>query len=260
LSSKQNREEALNDFLKRNPGIAKPSARAAWSKIAPKMAAERGIDPNTIRPKRAPKVKVDRRLLHTLDPHPVDINPNYQQQQQGQPGAPPQPGVNWQQGQQGQPGQPQGQPFVQQYTVASVGAFWDALYNFIRLTTPDAPALTDQERTNLGETWIMPFNRYLAGKEKTALAIALLGTLSIFVAKIKPARDAAKKRKEAEDNLDALKKAAREAGKKMPKPDAPKDAPADPAPTPEPDKPLVQKTETGGSFIRMDKNDHEGDD
>ena len=110
----------------------------------------------------------------------------------------------------------------------------------------------------------MPFNRYLAGKEKTALAIALLGTLSIFASKIKPARDAAKAERDHKNNIDELKKAAREAGKKMPKPDAPKDEPIA-RPDERPDVKAIEEaavapTKTGGSTIRMDKNDHEGDD
>jgi len=230
LSTTSNREQAFNDFHKKNPDIAKASARASWSKIVPKLAAERGINPDTVKARRAPKVKVDKTLITNLDPRPADINPNYQQGQQGPQG--PQQG-NWQwanQGQQQQFGQPQqGPAFQMSYSVASTGAFWDSVYNFLRLTTPDAEPLSEQERTSLGETWVAPFNYYLAGKEKTALAIALLATLSMFAVKIKPARDKAKREQAARGNIDQLRRAARAAGKKMPKPEAPDDTPAEPA-------------------------------
>ena len=157
LSVKENRDLAFVKFLKANPSITKTSARAAWSKIMPKLAAERGVNPETVKPRRAPKIKVDKSLITNLDPRPVDINPNYQgQPQQGQPmQGPPQQGQvitgqNWQNGQQPQ----QGQPFVQNYTVASTGAFWDSCYNFMRLMAPEAEPLSDQERTNLGENLV----------------------------------------------------------------------------------------------------------
>ena len=236
LSVKVNRDEAFNKFLKSNPGITKASARAAWSKIIPKLAAERGVNPDTVKPRRSPKVKVDKSLITNLDPHPADINPNYQQGQQPQQGQM-QTGTNWQAGQQQgpQPGPQQGQPFQQQqfqqqYTVASTGAFWDSCYNFIRLMAPEAEPLSDQERNNLGETWYIPFNRYLAGKEKTALAIALLGTLSIFASKIQPALKKKREEEAAQKNLDTLRAQAKAAGQKMPKPDRPKDAEPEPNP------------------------------
>lgn len=252
LTQKKNRDAAFDEFTKKNPDIAKASARASWSKIVPKLAAERGVDPETVKPKRSPKVKVNGRLISNLDPRPVDINPNYQQAQPQ--GGPVQPGVNWQQGQQQQQQFQQGAPFGgaqpqpgfrMDYTVASTGAFWDSFYNFLRMVmAPEAEGLSDQERTNLGETWVAPFNYYLAGKEKTAIAIALLGTMSIFATKMKPARDKAKKDKEARADIGELRKQAREAAQKMPKPEAPPEA--------EPDKPPEAKKEAPpGRYIDM---------
>jgi len=224
----------------------------------PKLAAERGIDPDLVKPSRSPKVKVSKRLITNLDPRPVDVNPNMQQgQQQGQPV---QAGASGPQAQQQFP-QQQGPAFRMDYTVASTGAFWDSLYNFIRLmAAPDADGLTDQERINLGETWVAPFNHYLAGKEKTALAIALLATLSMFASKIKPARDRAKKEKEAKSNIDELRRAAREAGKKMPRPEAPPEAPKDAKPADIGDDGDKSKEAPPGRFIDMKGMESESND
>ena len=70
--------------------------------------------------------------------------------------------------------------------------------------------------------------------------------MSVFASKLQPALKKKRENEEAKRDMDALRKKAREAGKKMPKPEKPKDGPQ---PEAKPHDPL--------DFSTME---HEGDD